>query len=299
MTPEGERWAYRYDALGRRIRKQRLSGGHPGARPVGYDYLWSGDQLTEEVPLYADGTPAYDESVHWLYTPGALTPLARYEKGQLYYVVSDHMGTPRELLTEQGNVAWSGRLNTWGGIKLWQVAANDGDKLRCNLRFAGQYADEESGLHYNRYRYYDSETGQYLSPDPIGLAGGVNPYGYVHNPLSWVDPLGLCKTDVENKNPFGTYRPDRPLPRDKNGNPIPDTNVPHTQLGTKPGRKGTYTQAREWGYDENGKLVPKRDIDFTDHGRSNEHPNPHQHVYIPNPSGGTSQHGPAGKLEIP
>jgi len=192
MTPEGERWAYRYDALGRRIRKQRLSGGHPGARPVGYDYLWSGDQLTEEVPLYADGTQAYDESVHWLYTPGALTPLARYEKGQLHYVVSDHMGTPRELLTEQGNVAWSGRLNTWGGIKLWQVAANDGDKLRCNLRFAGQYADEESGLHYNRYRYYDSETGQYLTPDPIGLLGGVNPYGYVHNPLSWVDPLGLA-----------------------------------------------------------------------------------------------------------
>ncbi|MDX6053043.1 RHS repeat-associated core domain-containing protein, partial [Scandinavium lactucae] len=68
----------------------------------------------------------------------------------------------------------------------------DADKLSCNLRFAGQYEDEESGLHYNRFRYYDTETGQYLTPDPIGLAGGVNPYGYVHNPLSWVDPLGLA-----------------------------------------------------------------------------------------------------------
>jgi len=46
-------------------------------------------------------------------------------------------------------------------------------------------------LHYNRFRYYDNGTGQYLSPDPIGLSGGVNPYGYVHNPLGWVDPLGL------------------------------------------------------------------------------------------------------------
>ncbi|MCE0826915.1 RHS repeat-associated core domain-containing protein [Buttiauxella sp. A2-C2_NF] len=55
--------------------------------------------------------------------------------------------------------------------------------MSCNLRFAGQYEDEESGLHYNRFRYYDSETGQYLTPDPIGLLGGVNPYGYVSNPL--------------------------------------------------------------------------------------------------------------------
>jgi RHS repeat-associated protein len=101
------------------------------------------------------------------------------------------MGTPRELLTAQGKVAWAGRLSTWGEVTEWPVAANDADKLSCNLRFAGQYADEESGLHYNRFRYYDNGTGQYLSPDPIGLAGGINPYGYVHNPLGWVDPLGL------------------------------------------------------------------------------------------------------------
>jgi len=50
-------------------------------------------------------------------------------------------------------------------------------------------------LHYNRFRYYDSETGQYISADPIGLAGGVNPYGYVHNPLGWIDPLGLAGKD--------------------------------------------------------------------------------------------------------
>ena len=56
-------------------------------------------------------------------------------------------------------------------------------------------------MHYNRFRYYDSETGQYISADPIGLLGGVNPYGYVPNPLRWVDPLGLCKADIQQLDP--------------------------------------------------------------------------------------------------
>ncbi|MBI0520873.1 RHS repeat-associated core domain-containing protein, partial [Pectobacterium parmentieri] len=53
----------------------------------------------------------------------------------------------------------------------------------------------ETGLYYNRHRYYDAESGQYLSPDPIGLNGGINLYSYVPNPLSWIDPLGLCKVN--------------------------------------------------------------------------------------------------------
>ncbi|MEJ2046412.1 MAG: hypothetical protein P8X74_23725 [Reinekea sp.] len=73
------------------------------------------------------------------------------------------------------------------------------------------------------------------------------------------------------------------MPRDKHGNPIPDSDAPHTQLGTKKGRNGDYTQARE--FDGNGK--PVRDIDFTDHGRPQNHPNPHQHRYVPNETGGT------------
>ncbi|EKI3092739.1 RHS repeat-associated core domain-containing protein, partial [Escherichia coli] len=177
--------------------------------------------------------------------------------------------------------------------------SNSGAYFEQPLRLPGQYFDEETGLHYNLFRYYAPECGRFISQDPIGLRGGLNLYAYAPNPLKYIDPLGLCKTDVENKNPYGTYRPARQLPRDKNGNPIPDVNAPHTQLGTKSGRKGDYTQAREWGYDENGNLVAKRDIDFTDHGRPKEHPNPHQHDYIPNPTGGTLQHGPAKDLEIP
>ncbi|SCZ74349.1 RHS repeat domain-containing protein, partial [Photorhabdus luminescens] len=134
-----------------------------------------------------------EQSIHWLYEPGALTPSARYQKGQLYYVVSDHQGTVREILTEAGELLWAGRLLTWGEPERWPVlTVNDPRNLTCNFRFCGQYEDEESGLFYNRHRYYESETGQYLSPDPLNLAGGVNPYSYVHNPANWIDPFGLA-----------------------------------------------------------------------------------------------------------
>ncbi|WP_187654601.1 RHS repeat-associated core domain-containing protein, partial [Xenorhabdus sp. PB62.4] len=211
-TPDGSRWHYRYDPFGRRIRKlkvhdgklaaanlQRWLDGKPDltAKPdtiMGYDYLWSGDQLVEETPIYADGTPAYDRSICWLYKPRALTPSARYEKGKLHYIVSDHQRTPREILSESGKLVWASRLTTWGKAeRMPLLAANDEDYyISCNLRFAGQYEDEESGLYYNRFRYYDCDTSQYLSSDPIGLKGGLNPYGYVHNPSNWIDPYGLA-----------------------------------------------------------------------------------------------------------
>ncbi|WP_420800704.1 RHS repeat domain-containing protein [Photorhabdus temperata] len=129
----------------------------------------------------------------------AMTPSARYEKGQLYYVVSDHQGTVREILTEDGELIWAGRLLTWGEAECWRVLTrNDERNLTCNLRFCGQYEDEESGLFYNRHRYYERETGQYLSTDPLNLSGGFNPYGYVHDPVNWIDPLGLAGKDCGN-----------------------------------------------------------------------------------------------------
>jgi RHS repeat-associated protein len=67
----------------------------------------------------------------------------------------------------------------------------------CPNRFQGQSLDEESGLHYNWNRYYEPETGRYLTADPIGLNGGTRSYGYVHNPLGWVDPFGLDPIQVD------------------------------------------------------------------------------------------------------
>ncbi|MGJ0635961.1 RHS repeat-associated core domain-containing protein [Xenorhabdus bovienii] len=211
-TPDGSRWHYRYDAFGRRIRKLKVHdgklaaanlqlwlSGKPDLAPradaiMGQDYLWSGDQLIEETPVYADGTPAEGQRVRWLYEPGSLTPSARLEKGKLHYIVSDHQGTPREMLSEEGVLVWAQRLTTWGKSERFQViASNNPDyHVGCDLRFMGQFEDEESGLFYNRFRYYSPETGQYISPDPIGLQGGFNPYSYVHNPTKWVDPYGLA-----------------------------------------------------------------------------------------------------------
>ncbi|WP_336431432.1 RHS repeat-associated core domain-containing protein [Providencia rettgeri] len=210
FTPKGDCWRYTYDAFGRRLSKTQTvdsQAAHinplfPQLKPkvTAWHYLWSGDQMVEETPIYADGTIAYDSQVQWLYEPGAITPTARYQNGKLHYVVTDHQGTPREIFTEAGKASWAGRLNTWGQMQFWQsrdgLADNDPTYTECHFRFAGQYEDRETGLYYNRFRYYDKDSGQYISPDPIGLLGGFNPYGYVHCPTGWVDPFGLAKEPI-------------------------------------------------------------------------------------------------------
>ncbi|WP_064792213.1 RHS repeat domain-containing protein [Shewanella woodyi] len=123
--------------------------------------------------------------------------------------MTDQAGTPRELCTENGDIEWRGQQEIWGGHHKWRLsvqakskhkkhledAAND--PVNCDLRYQGQVFDSETGLYYNRHRYYDVDTCQYLSPDPIGMAGGLRPQAYVHNPMEWVDPLGLAGCPVE------------------------------------------------------------------------------------------------------
>jgi len=193
-TPEGERWEYKYDPFGRRISKRCTNRDKPGT-----DFHWNGDQLTEEIPVRADDTPDHENAIRWIYEPGSFTPLARYEKGQLHYAVTDTAGRIQELVTEDGTIVWRGRQQLWGR----EESRNKEDAPSCRLRFPGQYEDAESGLYYNRFRYYDCETGQYISADPTGLNGGINPYGYVQNPLTWVDPLGLTRKTTTRKNSAG------------------------------------------------------------------------------------------------
>jgi RHS repeat-associated protein len=78
----------------------------------------------------------------------------------------------------------------------WQTSA---EPVQQNLRFQGQYFDAETGLHYNRYRYYDPDCGRFISQDPIGLRGGVNIYQYAPNPVGWADPLGLAARKTNSK----------------------------------------------------------------------------------------------------
>lgn len=103
-----------------------------------------------------------------------------------YHYQLDHLGTPQELTTPDGEIVWSAHYRAYGEISRLDIG-----KIDNPIRFQGQYFDQESGLHYNRHRYYNPDIGRYLTPDPVKLAGGINTYQYVPNPTGWVDPLGL------------------------------------------------------------------------------------------------------------
>jgi RHS repeat-associated protein len=107
-------------------------------------------------------------------------------RDQRLFYQCDHLGTPLELFDADGNTAWAAKYKAWGG-----VFELDAEQVKQPLRFQGQYFDAETGLHYNRHRYYDPETARFITQDPIGLAGGVNTYQYVVSPIAWTDPLGL------------------------------------------------------------------------------------------------------------
>ena len=90
------------------------------------------------------------------------------------------------------------------------------------IRFQGQYFDDETGLHYNPYRYYDPDSARYITADPIGLLGGMNAYQYAPNPTGWIDPLGLRPTKKKAACPIcsgtpckGTQNPSRAAARSK------------------------------------------------------------------------------------
>ena len=124
-----------------------------------------------------------------------------YEKGQLHYTITDTIGRIQELLTGDGEIVWRGKQRLWG----LEEGINKDSAPSCRLRFPWQYEGAESGLYYNRYRYYNCDTGQYISPDPIGLDGGINPYSYAQNPLRFIDPFGLASVCVQpgDKTPGG------------------------------------------------------------------------------------------------
>jgi RHS repeat-associated protein len=174
------------------------------------EYVWDGDDLVHERVRAADGTVA-SPVVTWVSEPGAFTPLAKLEGRKRWGIVTDHLGTPTMLATEAGKIAWQAQLDVYGVVREEALAspgtgndaAPESERTGNPWRYPGQYEDAETGLYYNRFRYYDPETGRYLSEDPIGLAGGVASYGYVGAPNWWVDPFGLKKCNIEGKTKKG------------------------------------------------------------------------------------------------
>jgi RHS repeat-associated protein len=163
-----------------------------------------------------------------------LAPLSKEQTThRIEYYQVDHLGTPQELTSAQGEVIWQATYAAWGntvriitshdgsgqGVALSegnrqrltphtdiaeqrfkkqtrQEAANEAsfgprDDQQQNLRFQGQYFDQETGLHYNRFRYYDPDVGRFTNQDPIAYVGGANFFRYAPNPVTFVDPFGL------------------------------------------------------------------------------------------------------------
>ncbi|KQX50768.1 MULTISPECIES: RHS repeat-associated core domain-containing protein [unclassified Streptomyces] len=190
-TPDGTRWRYLYDALGRRTAKRRLADD--GVTVVEETlFTWDGDTLCEQSTR-APGAP---ESVALTWDHDGSKPVTQVERRFLdgaevdrrfFAIVTDLVGAPRELVDETGEIAWRTRATLWG-TTTWNRDAT----AYTPLRFPGQYFDPESQLHYNRHRHYDPASGRYVSPDPLGLAPAPNSVAYVENPTRWIDPLGLA-----------------------------------------------------------------------------------------------------------
>jgi RHS repeat-associated protein len=112
----------------------------------------------------------------------------------VWFYHCDHLGTPQEMSNQTGAIIWKAQYKAWGECKVEQAKSDffeNSEIISNNIRFQGQYFDGETGLHYNRYRYYSPYVGRFISKDPIGLLGGYNLYQYGPSPVGWIDPLGL------------------------------------------------------------------------------------------------------------
>ena len=151
--------------------------------------MWDEDKPLHEWQELEVGAEAssVEELVTWIFDEDSFAPAAKLTaQGSCYSVVADHLGTPLELYDEHGASTWSAQLDSYGEPRQGRGQAQD-----CPFRYQGQYEDVETGLYYNRFRYYDPQGGQYISQDPIRLEGGWKMYSYVHDTSAWIDSLGL------------------------------------------------------------------------------------------------------------
>ena len=175
VLENGDKAIYKYNALGQRVSK------NVNGKVTHFHYSIDKKLLAE---TNFDGEKALS---HKWYIYGAKQRLAIVDQETMYYMVNDHLGTPKKLMNENQDIVWSEETTPFGEIL---VAKSD---VSQPLRFPGQYNDLETGYSYNYFRDYDPSLGRYIQSDPIGLSGGVNTFGYLSgNPLSSTDVFGLC-----------------------------------------------------------------------------------------------------------
>ena len=174
-NPGGTLGQYTYNAL-----EQRVIKAAGGATTV-FLYDRQGRLITESS---STGTILRE----YIYFNGE--PLALVDSGVIYYFANDQLGSGQALLDQNGETVWQASYDPFGAATVTPAST-----LVNNLRLPGQYFDSETGFHYNWHRYYEPRLGRYLTPDPIGLEGGLNLYAYVGNsPLNLLDPYGLTTT---------------------------------------------------------------------------------------------------------
>ena len=195
IRPDGKTVTFKYDALGRRIEK--VFDGRV------YRYLWDGDVIlhewdyaeydrpktvvTEAGEVTLDRPEPVENLITWVYDSDSYVPTAKIVGDTHYSIISDHIGRPVQAYDDNGNVVWQTDYDIYGNLRNLH-----GCGQFIPFRQLGQYEDEETALYYNRFRYYDPNTGTYISQDPIGLAGN-NPtlYGYVRDCNKLCDSFGL------------------------------------------------------------------------------------------------------------
>jgi len=211
LTKAGTTTTYTYNAHGQRVRKFGSTGS---STTVVFVYDLNGQLLGEY-----DQNGATTREYVWLgstpiavFTPdpadGAAAPL-------VYFIHADHIDTPRVVVDKNNNVRWRWVVEPFGTTAPEADPSSMG-VFTQNLRFPGQYFDQESGLHYNYFRSYDSSVGRYTQSDPIGLGGGINTYAYVEgSPIGFTDPMGLEKVNLLGPHDSGQWAQSN-LPDDPN-----------------------------------------------------------------------------------
>ncbi|EZD23222.1 type IV secretion protein Rhs [Escherichia coli O111:NM str. K6723] len=187
-TDNGEREKAQCRSLAEKIQQEGSEDGHGVVFPA--ELVGLLDRLEGEIRANCVSS----ESRQWLAQCGLtverlaaqIEPVYLPER-KIHLYHCDHRGLPLALISEDGNTAWSAEYDEWGN----QLNEENPHHLHLPYRLPGQQYDKESGLYYNRHRYYDPLQGRYITPDPIGLRGGWNMYQYPLNPIQVIDPMGL------------------------------------------------------------------------------------------------------------
>ena len=174
-------YRYRYDPIGRRIAKV-----HPDGNEI--QYLWDGSRLLQEYRKDRTYTYVYTEDRNYEPLAQITTYNGSDKAREILYYHNDQIGIPREMTDKEGNIVWNGDYSGWGKLTREERLKSD---IYQPIRLQNQHYDEETGLHYNFFRYYDPEIGRFTQQDPIKLEGGENLYTFSTNIQNMMDPWGL------------------------------------------------------------------------------------------------------------